>query len=87
MEILVISFEFFSKTMCTNNGIIIGKCPSRCDTSRNLVCGDDGNTYLNHCLLKKTSCQTKKKIKKTVCGEHFILTAFVRLSASLLIFA
>lgn len=43
-----------SKPTCT--------CPEACNTTLRPVCGSDGATYLNLCLLKRTSCKREKLV-------------------------
>lgn len=40
------------------------RCQFSCDTEeRNLICGTDDKTYLNHCVLKMEACRLGKLIK------------------------
>ena len=68
--------KFYSKCEVDANNQPHCVCPEeKCLKTRELVCGDDGNTYDSLCALKAESCSKKKPIKvknQGVCGKKLI---------------
>lgn len=48
---------------------ILGKCPTGCSKIKKPVCGNDGLTYENACLLKMHNCQHGTEIKVQFAGD------------------
>lgn len=46
-----------------------------CPAEQDLVCGSDGKTYGNKCLMKATACKEKKAIEvaNRKCGKLYLL--------------
>ena len=50
-------------------------CPSGCSKTISQVCGSDGRTYDNECVMQQTACASKTMItlvKLGTCGMYFI---------------
>ena len=45
------------------------ECRKNCDRKREPVCGSDGNTYDNECLMQVRACETNTNIRKAYDGE------------------
>jgi len=45
------------------------KCPEFCLTEYEPICGSDGNTYSNQCVLEATNCKTNSNIKVASEGK------------------
>ena len=45
------------------------KCNIACPLNYDPVCGTDGNTYANECVMKSTACLKKKNIAVEYTGE------------------
>lgn len=54
--------------MYSFNHLHQGDCDETCPRVFEPVCGDDGETYANECLLKLETCSSGKAIKKTSTG-------------------
>ena len=57
------------------NGKATCRCNLVCNMSTNPVCGSDGKTYGNDCIMKGESCLSQKVIEvkfKGVCGMYFM---------------
>ena len=46
------------------------KCPTReiCPAELDVICGSDGKTYVNECIMKAISCEGKKNVTKATDG-------------------
>ena len=62
------------------NGTATCKCQQLCSPESDPVCGSDGRTYANLCLLKYENCKQNRAItiiRKGFCGKRdFIYIAF-----------
>lgn len=59
------------------DGKAVCECPKveSCSRDVNVICGSDGNSYLNECVMKLEACKKKRPIVKRhdgVCGEFFL---------------
>ncbi|CAL1545990.1 unnamed protein product, partial [Lymnaea stagnalis] len=45
------------------------RCSFHCSTEINLVCGSDGRSYSNQCLLRKQACKSRKDIRVLYIGK------------------
>ena len=72
--------DFYSKCFAKQDRSTECVCPV-CDDQYSPVCGSDGKTYANECLMKSESCKMKKNIKLTkqsACGKiSFSVSTFV----------
>lgn len=53
-------------------------CPdeSKCSRTMNLVCGSDGKSYLNECVMKARACKGNKSIQvqsQGYCGKSIYI--------------
>lgn len=60
------------------NGTAQCICPraDKCPSVARPICGDDGKTYPNNCLLEAQSCQMKKRVEvkdKKRCSEYCMI--------------
>ena len=75
-------FEIFletdicKSTVCQNyakcepeDGKPVCKCPLDCPQNYKPVCGSDGTTYGNECLMRSTSCTDKITVTVAYTGE------------------
>lgn len=44
-------------------------CPQKCEDKDEPICGTDGNTYKNPCVLDLSACETNKKILMVHTGR------------------
>ncbi|KAL5247441.1 hypothetical protein ACHWQZ_G019352 [Mnemiopsis leidyi] len=61
----------YSDTCFYQNNMVtcLPSCPRSCPTKNNPVCGSDGETYLNKCLLKMRNCHVSREITVASKGE------------------
>ncbi|XP_063693583.1 agrin-like [Bolinopsis microptera] len=61
----------YSDTCFYKNNVVtcLPSCPRSCPTKKSPVCGSDGETYLNKCLLKMRNCHLSKEITVASRGE------------------
>ncbi len=55
------------------DGKAVCECPEACPLIYKPVCGSDGRTYANECIMKSTSCLDDRVIKvsrKGTCGMY-----------------
>lgn len=45
------------------------QCPTECPPTYTPICGSDGVTYTNHCIMRMTACRQEKNIRKQHAGE------------------
>ena len=61
------------------NGTATCKCQNLCSPEIDAVCGSDGKTYANLCLLKLENCMINRVItvaRKGFCGKHYVYFVF-----------
>ncbi|XP_022796048.1 uncharacterized protein LOC111334546 isoform X2 [Stylophora pistillata] len=62
--------EYHERCVNTSHGYVECKCPQHtCHNARKIICGTDGKTYLNMCVLRKEICRVKQQIKKKHDGR------------------
>ena len=57
---------------CVVNSVNVAKCvcPANCSTfERRAICGSNGQTYVNECSMKSSSCKEKRIVGKAYDGE------------------
>lgn len=74
---LIFNAEPCEKTFCAwgahcvngPDGRALCQCPTHCPDNVDLVCGTDGKTYKNHCLLRVASCKARLHTRVEYAGE------------------
>ena len=68
--------DICKSTVCQNyakcepeDGKPVCKCPLACSLSYKPVCGSDGKTYANECLMRSSSCTFKKMVTVAHAGK------------------
>ena len=62
---------YYGQCIVAANGTAQCICPSadQCPAIKRRICGDDGKTYANTCVLEVQSCQMKKRIEVHARGK------------------
>ena len=65
---------YYSRCYSNPNSELGYKCvyPSRCSKISSQVCGSDGKTYDNECVMQQTACNDRKRVvivKTGACGK------------------
>ena len=68
----------YKKCSAGTNGKAICVCPNieECPAEQELVCGSDGKTYGNECLMTIASCEENKEITVVAdrkCGKYLYI--------------
>lgn len=57
--------EYHDRCVNTSHGYVECRCPQHtCPNGREIICGTDGKTYLNMCVMRKEVCRVQKRIEK-----------------------
>nr|XP_058962628.1 uncharacterized protein LOC131789508 isoform X2 [Pocillopora verrucosa] len=57
--------KYHDRCVNTSHGYVECRCPQHtCPNGREIICGNDGKTYLNMCVMRKEVCRVQKPIEK-----------------------